>query len=95
MKYLRIVNDKSNRLIFKHEELKKAILSLLNRPVYSSLVLYWKDRESKLFSITGIKNYCILSGRARGVFSEFKLSRILLRKFGSKGFLAGLKKKSW
>ncbi len=95
MKYLRIINDKSRRLFFKHEELKKKIIFLFNQQLYNSLLFYWKSIEAKLTSCVAIKNYCILSGRARGVYSDFKLSRILLRKMGAKGFLSGLKKKTW
>ena len=94
MKYLRFVNDKSRRLFFKQDELKKKIIFLFNQQLYNSLLFYWKSIEAKLSSRITIKNYCILSGRARGVYSDFKLSRILLRKMGAKGFLSGLKKKS-
>jgi ribosomal protein S14 len=95
MKYLRIINDKSKRLFFKKEELKKNVIFLLNKKYSSCLSFGWKEIEAKFSSRVEIKNYCILSGRARGVLRDFKLSRILLRKMGAKGFLSGLRKKSW
>lgn len=95
MKYQRINNDKSKRLFFKKIELKKIVLHLLNRQIDNCLSFAWKSIETKLLSKVEIKNYCILTGRSRGVFREFKLSRISLRKVGAKGLLSGLKKKSW
>ena len=95
MKYLRLINDKSKRLFFKKEELKKNVIFLLNKKYHNYLFFGWKEIESKFSSRVKIKNYCVLSGRARGVFKDFKLSRILLRKMGAKGFLSGLRKKSW
>ena len=95
MKHLRISQDKSKRLIFKRDELKKNVICLLNYRFYNCLFFDWKRIESGIYSRVELKNYCILSGRPRGVFKDFKLSRILLRKMGAKGFLFGLKKKSW
>lgn len=41
------------------------------------------------------RNRCELSGRPRGVYRKFKLSRIALRELGSFGMLPGLIKSSW
>lgn len=41
------------------------------------------------------RNRCELTGRARGVYRKFKLSRIKLRELGSFGLLPGLTKSSW
>ena len=95
MKYLRIASDYSKRALVKKSELKKNLFFLLNNKFYNFLFFYWKGIEHKLVSRVSVNNYCILSGRARGVFRCFKLSRILLRKIGAKGFLSGLKKKNW
>jgi ribosomal protein S14 len=94
MKYLRIINDKSKRLLFKKGELKKNVIFLLNKKCHNYLFFGWKELEAKILSRVELKNYCILSGRSRGVLRDFKLSRILLRKVGAKGFLSGLRKKS-
>jgi small subunit ribosomal protein S14 len=42
-----------------------------------------------------IRNRCLLSGRGRGVYSKFCLSRIWLRKLASEGKLPGVIKASW
>ncbi len=41
------------------------------------------------------RNRCELTGRARGTYRKFKLSRIKLRELGSFGRLPGLTKSSW
>ena len=41
------------------------------------------------------RNRCELTGRTRGVYRKFKLSRIKLRELGSFGRLPGLTKASW
>lgn len=41
------------------------------------------------------RNRCELSGRPRGVYRKFKLSRIALRDLGSFGQIPGLVKSSW
>lgn len=41
------------------------------------------------------RNRCELTGRARGVYRKFKLSRIKLRELGAFGRVPGLTKASW
>lgn len=42
-----------------------------------------------------IRNRCELTGRPRGYYRKFKLSRIALRDLGAQGMLPGLRKASW
>jgi small subunit ribosomal protein S14 len=42
-----------------------------------------------------IRNRCTLTGRPRGYYGKFKLSRIALREMGSSGEIPGLVKSSW
>lgn len=44
---------------------------------------------------TRVRNRCELTGRARGTYRKFKLSRIKLRELGSTGRIPGLTKASW
>ena len=46
-------------------------------------------------SKTRIRNRCLLSGRSRGVYSKFQLSRIWFRKLASECKLPGVTKSSW
>jgi small subunit ribosomal protein S14 len=42
-----------------------------------------------------IRNRCELTGRPRGYYRRFNLSRITLREFAAFGLLPGVKKSSW
>jgi len=42
-----------------------------------------------------VRNRCEVSGRPRGYYRKFKLSRIALRELGSEGQIPGLVKSSW
>ena len=46
-------------------------------------------------SPTRIRNRCELTGRPRGVYRKFKLSRIALRELASTGQIPGMVKSSW
>ncbi len=42
-----------------------------------------------------VRNRCSITGRPRGYYRKFGMSRIALRELGSAGFLPGLVKASW
>jgi small subunit ribosomal protein S14 len=42
-----------------------------------------------------VRNRCELTGRTRGVYRKFKLSRIKLRELTMSGYLPGMVKSSW
>ena len=42
-----------------------------------------------------IRNRCALSGRPRGVYRKFELSRIAMRDLASSGYIPGMVKSSW
>ena len=44
---------------------------------------------------TRIRNRCVISGRARGVYRFCKLSRVRIRELAGKGLLVGVTKASW
>ena len=46
-------------------------------------------------SATRIHNRCELTGRPRGYYRKFKLSRIKLRELASSGQIPGMTKSSW
>jgi ribosomal protein S14 len=45
--------------------------------------------------LTHIKNFCVLTGRSRGVYSKFRLSRIMLRNSFAFGLINNYRKSSW
>ena len=46
-------------------------------------------------SAVRIRNRCLLTGRSRGVYRKFNVSRIALRDLASKGQIPGMLKSSW
>jgi len=46
-------------------------------------------------SPTRVRNLCALTGRSRGVYRKFKLSRIMLRELALEGKVPGMRKASW
>jgi len=46
-------------------------------------------------SVTRVRNRCALSGRPRGVYRKFGLSRIAVRELASSGLIPGMVKSSW
>jgi small subunit ribosomal protein S14 len=46
-------------------------------------------------SQTRVRNRCALTGRPRGYYRKFKLSRIALRELASSGHIPGMVKSSW
>jgi small subunit ribosomal protein S14 len=63
------------------EERLQAQIALSKLPRNSSKIRY--------------RNRCELTGRSRGTYRKFKLSRIKLRELGSFGRIPGLTKASW
>jgi len=53
-----------------------------------------KTRRPPKFS-TRVVRRCELSGRARGVYRKFRISRIMLRKLALEGKIPGMRKASW
>ncbi|KAF7096207.1 hypothetical protein CFC21_098189 [Triticum aestivum] len=46
-------------------------------------------------NMTRLRNRCIFTGRSRGVYQKFRMSRIVFRTLANKGELMGVKKASW
>jgi small subunit ribosomal protein S14 len=42
-----------------------------------------------------VRNRCQLTGRSRGVYKEFMVSRIVFREMAHKGLIPGVTKSSW
>jgi small subunit ribosomal protein S14 len=67
----------------KRRELKKA-------GDYAALAQLPRDA-----SPTRYRELCALTGRSRGVYRKFKLSRIKLRELALEGKIPGMRKASW
>jgi len=95
-----IKKDRNLRKIFGKYEIKKLILkSLLYNVNYPFFFKLYFDNFYKKFSynssISKYRTSCMFHGNSRSVFQRFKLSRDLVKKFASDGFITGLKKSSF
>jgi ribosomal protein S14 len=100
MKQRRFFNDNKKRNLYKKTEVLQKllkVLSLYKKFQYPSTLLVSNPFFSKILKNTfksRIHNYCIITGRARGVYRKLRVSRISLRQLGSEGLYFGLKKAS-
>ena len=74
----------------------KAIVQDKDKPVEERFAATLKLAElPRNSSATRIRNRCEVTGRPRGTYRKFKMSRIALRELGSQGLIPGLVKSSW
>ena len=89
---------KRERLIVKYlgkRESIKAELKTVNS-FQEKLALYKKlERMPRNSSPSRHRNRCWVTGRSRGFYKDFGLSRHVLREMGNNGLIPGLKKSSW
>lgn len=92
-------NDKRRRLTKKYANQRaklKAIIYNKNAPMEERFQAVLKLSElPKNGAKIRIRNRCELTGRSRGVYSKFKLSRSALRQLALRGELPGVTKSSW
>ena len=85
----------ANKFLKKRVELKKIIKNRklpLDERFNAQLKLAKLPRNSAKIRI---RNRCEMTGRPRGVYRKFKISRIALRELASKGIIPGMTKSSW
>lgn len=95
-----IERDKKRRKLAKKYAAKRATL----RAAVRDLSLSPEERFQAVLTMSElpknsakerIRNRCALTGRPRGHFRKFNLSRIALRDLASRGELPGVTKSSW
>jgi ribosomal protein S14 len=84
---------------YKITELFQRLLKIFYYSFKNNILkLLLKEHINKFFNynhfFTYLKNFCIITGRSRGIYSKFRVSRIFLRNLSTKGSFFGLKKAS-
>jgi small subunit ribosomal protein S14 len=94
----KFIKNNNKRTLTKKFEMKKITFKycLFNNSLNRNylLNLYYLQKFNKNTSISTINNICVQTGRARGVISFFKLSRMKLKELANFGLLPGLRKSS-
>lgn len=92
-------NKRRRKLAGKYANRRQALIAKSRDPSLSSeerlmarLKLAELPRNS---SPTRIRNRCDVSGRPRGYYRKFRMSRIALRELASSGKVPGVVKSSW
>jgi small subunit ribosomal protein S14 len=78
---------RNKRLMLKYAERRKALKEAGDYEGLAKL-----PRNS---SPTRHRRLCQLTGRPRGVYRKFMISRIMLRELAHEGLIPGMKKSSW
>ena len=89
---------KRERLITKHLVKRESIKEDLQKvsSFQEWLALYKKfEKIPRNSSPSRNRNRCWVTGRSRGFYREFGLSRHVLREMGNDGLIPGLKQSSW
>jgi small subunit ribosomal protein S14 len=92
-------NEKRRKLVEKHAAKRAALKAVVSDPKASDAdKVAAQDKLNALprnSSKIRIRNRCALTGRPRGYYRKFGLSRIAIRERGLAGEIPGLTKSSW
>ena len=92
-------NEHRKRMVEKYaerrRELKETIKNPLTPPAERDSAYKALRKLPRDASPTRIRNRCALTGRPRGYYRKFGLSRIALRELALRGELPGVTKASW
>jgi small subunit ribosomal protein S14 len=89
---------KRERLIAKHAKKRESLKEDLKNvsSFQERLTLYKKfEKIPRKSSPSRHRNRCWVTGRSRGYYKDFGLSRHVLREMANEGLLPGLTKSSW
>ena len=89
---------KRDRLIAKHAKKREAIvLNLKTNSSYQEKLINFKKMEAlpRNSAPSRHRNRCWVTGRSRGFYKDFGLSRHVLREMAHEGVIPGLTKSSW
>ena len=92
-------NNRRRKLVKKYAAkwaLLKAIASDMSKPADERFAARLKMAKLPRNSHpTRVRNRCALTGRARGNYRKFGISRLMLRELASQGMIPGVTKSSW
>ncbi len=92
-------NQKRRRIVARHAERRASLLAVVKDPNTSmddkfaaQVQIAKMPRDA---SATRVRNRCALTGRPRGYYRKFGVSRIAMRELALAGELPGVTKASW
>lgn len=92
-------NNRRRKLAEKSEakraELRKVIANESASDEERDVAMMKLQKMPRDTSRIRVRNRCEVTGRSRGVYRDFKLSRITFRELAHKGMIPGVTKASW
>ena len=88
----RVIVERFRELRMELKEMSKDMNRTQQERQEASIALSTLPRDA---SPTRVRNRCIMTGRSRGYYRKFGLSRIALRDSALRGDLPGVRKASW
>ncbi|MBI4814751.1 MAG: 30S ribosomal protein S14 [Deltaproteobacteria bacterium] len=94
-----MMNDRRREMAAQYAKKRAELKEIIRKPTSND-----DDRERALRKLNGlprnsspvrVRNRCRVTGRSRGYYRKFELSRISLRDLGLAGKIPGLTKSSW
>lgn len=95
----KVKNEERKELVAKYAEKRQALKKIINHP--NTPMAERDEAARKLRSLprdssaTRVRNRCSVTGRSRGYYRKFGISRIALRDLFHAGELPGVRKASW
>nr|ALO21486.1 ribosomal protein S14 [Lobochlamys culleus] len=89
---------KRQRLVMRYAKKREALKEQIKQTSFlkQKLSLHRKLQQlPRNSSAVRLHNRCMVTGRPKGFFRDFGLSRHVLREMALEGFLPGVKKSSW
>lgn len=94
-----VKNERRKRLVKKYAAKRAALKAIVNNRELDENERWVATMQlAKLprnGAATRVRNRCEITGRPRGVYRKFKMSRIALRELGSAAKIPGITKSSW
>lgn len=92
-------NEKKGRMVKKAAKKRAELKTIIVDPNASDEdrfeAMVKLNKMPRNSSAVRYRNRCVLTGRSRGVLSDFQLSRIKFRELAHRGIIPGVTKSSW
>nr|AYQ94581.1 ribosomal protein S14 [Chlorosarcina stigmatica]WGT92330.1 ribosomal protein S14 [Desmotetra delicata] len=89
---------KRQRLVMKYAKKREMLKEQIKETSFlkEKLMLHRKLQQlPRNSAVVRLHNRCLVTGRPKGYFRDFGLSRHVLRQMAHEGFLPGVQKSSW
>ena len=94
-----VKNIRRQKIVDKYYKKRMELKSIIKNPKTSldekKLAIMQIEKMPKDSNPIRVRNRCNLTGRPRGYYRKFGLSRIALRELANKGIIPGVTKASW